>query len=133
MAVVADRRFELDVSTFDGDAAALLFGGIVDLVDGASVAAEVAGRDSCQGSGQGGLAVVNMADCADVEVGFVALEGVLRHGVALLVGRCGYRPTKLKEENTQERPQLREPRSHLRTTSQIRSDAPGVDGRRRRR
>jgi len=73
----------LHVGGGDGDAAFALFGGVVDLVVGFDLAAELGGQDLGQGRGERGLAVIDVADGADVEVRFGACEFFLGHGMPL--------------------------------------------------
>ena len=69
VAVVARGGAVLDVGGVDGDATGLLFRGLVDLVVALGLDAGVrAGRREGDGGGQGGLAVVDVADGADVDV-----------------------------------------------------------------
>jgi hypothetical protein len=78
--VVAIRRLVLDVRRRDRDAARLLLGCLVDLVEGGELRVRPLLcqhlRDRC---GQRRLAVVDVTDRADVHVGLGALELLLRH------------------------------------------------------
>eukprot|EP01084_Bolivina_argentea_P042019 77554_1 len=80
VAVVAGLGLVLDVGGVDGDLALLLLGGLVDgeVVHGLGVA--LLGEDGGDGGGEGRLAVVNVADGADDEMGLAALEGLLGGG-----------------------------------------------------
>src|ERR1039457_3617231 len=80
MGVVALVGFVFDMGGGDGDAALTLFRGIVDLVECLEYGLTLAGQYLGDGCGQGCLAVVNVADCADVYMWFVALKFRLRHG-----------------------------------------------------
>ncbi len=66
--VVALTAAVLDVRGADRDAALALLLGVVDLVEGLGLAAEELGRGLGDRRGQGGLAVVDVPDGADVEV-----------------------------------------------------------------
>src|SRR5690606_12291579 len=77
--VVTVGRLVLDVRGIDGDAARLLFGRRVDLVVRLGLAAELLRQDRGDRRGQRGLAVVNVADRADVYVRLVAFELTLCH------------------------------------------------------
>ncbi len=66
--VVTRFRFVLDVRGVDGDAARLFFRSRVDLVVALGFAAELGRQNGRDGRRQGGLAVVNVADGADVHV-----------------------------------------------------------------
>ena len=77
--VVALLGLVLDVGGVDGDATSLFLGGVVDLGVVADVAAEDRGLDHGDGSSQGGLAVVDVADGSDVAVGLIPLEGFFCH------------------------------------------------------
>src|SRR5690606_11416872 len=78
--VVAGRRFVLDVRGRDRDAAGLLFRRLVDRVVRVELAAETLGTDLGQRGRQRGLAMVNVANGADVHVRLGALELTLGHG-----------------------------------------------------
>ena len=71
----------LDVGGVDGDAAGALLGSLVYLVVGGVLGG--AGVSHVQnlsdGRGQGGLAVVDVADGANVDVGLGAVEHLLCH------------------------------------------------------
>ena len=73
----------LDVGRGDGDAAFALLGGLVDLVEGGEVGEALVGEDLGDGRGQRGLAVVDVADRADVDVGLVPLELLLGHASSI--------------------------------------------------
>ncbi len=62
------RRLVADVARDDGDAAALLLGGTVDLGKGPSRATVKMRGHRREGGGEGGLAVVDVADGADADV-----------------------------------------------------------------
>ena len=86
MGVVTSLGLVLDVSGVDGDAAGALLGGLVDLVVG-GVGSGVGVshvQDLGDGRGQGGLAVVDVADGANVDVGLGAVEYLLCHFDILL-------------------------------------------------
>jgi hypothetical protein len=67
--VVALGGLVLDVGRVDRDPTLPLLGGVVDLVEGQRLRAEALGAHAGQRRGQGGLAVVDVADGAAVEVG----------------------------------------------------------------
>ena len=84
--VVTSLGLVLDVSGVDGDAAGALLGGLVDLVVG-GVGSGVGVshvQDLGDSGGQSGLAVVNVADGANVDVGLGAVEYLLCHFDILL-------------------------------------------------
>src|SRR5450830_1162460 len=68
VSVVAVGGFVLNVSGVDGDTAGLFFGRCVDLVVSLGFAAELGCQNGSDRSRQGGLAVVNVTDGADVHV-----------------------------------------------------------------
>ncbi len=78
--VVAALGFVLNVGGVDGDAPFLLFRCAVDFVVGLGLGLTHGGEHVGDRSGQGRLAVVNVADCADVDVRFRPLK--------LLAGHC---------------------------------------------
>lgn len=86
--VVPLLRLVLDVRRRDGDAARLLLGRLVDLVerDGGVLPAGL-GEDLGDGGRQAGLAVIDVADRADVDVrlGAVVAAGGGGKGALLLV------------------------------------------------
>jgi hypothetical protein len=77
--VVALVGLVLDVRRRDRDAARLLFGSVVDLVEGPGLTAICLRQDLGDGRRQGRLAVVDVTDRADVDVRLVPLELLLRH------------------------------------------------------
>ena len=77
--VMAIGGLVLDVSRRDGDAAGLLFRRLVDLVVGGEGGATGFGQHLGDGRGQRGLAVVDVADRADVAVRLVARELLFTH------------------------------------------------------
>src|SRR5207249_11471253 len=77
--VVAVLGLVLHVGDGDGDAPLLLLGGLVDLVEGGEVGEALVREDLGDGRGEGGLAVVDVPDRADVHVGLGPLELLLRH------------------------------------------------------
>ncbi len=72
--IVTRVGFVFDVRGRDGDAALTLFGGLVDVCEIDSRTQDLGDR-----RGQRGLAVVDVADGADVDVRLVALKFFLRH------------------------------------------------------
>ena len=72
MRVVALVGFVFHVSGGNGDAALFFFGGFVDFVIGNEAALALQAGDLGDGGGQGGLAVVDVADGADVYMGLLA-------------------------------------------------------------
>ncbi len=78
--VVAGAGLVLDVRDVDGDAALGLLGGAVDAVEGDEGAGAAVAEDLGDGGGQGGLAVVDVAHGADVEVRLGAHVCRLGHG-----------------------------------------------------
>ena len=79
--VVAVLGLVLDVRGRDRDAALLLLGSVVDLLEAAGLAAHLLRQHRRDGSGQRRLAMVDVTDGADVDVRLVALELLLRHFV----------------------------------------------------
>ena len=82
--VVAVRGLVLDVRGRDRDAALALLGSVVDLLEALGLAAHLLGEHVGDGSGQRRLAVIDVADRADIDVRLVALELLLAHCVLLL-------------------------------------------------
>ena len=77
--VVAGGRLVLDVGDGDGDAALALLGRVVDGVEGAVRRVALEGQVLGDGRRQARLAVVDVTDGADVDVGLGALELLLGH------------------------------------------------------
>src|SRR5215208_5011255 len=81
--VVAISGGVLLMACGDGYAPLALLGGVVYLIEGhlavGGVVGDLFGQDPGNGRSQGGLAVVYVADGADVEVGLGALEPASRH------------------------------------------------------
>src|SRR5207237_5108506 len=77
--VVAIRGLVLDVGDRDGDAPRPLFGSVVDAVEGTEVGPTAERQVLRDRRGQGGLAVVDMTDGADVHVRLAAVELLLGH------------------------------------------------------
>lgn len=74
MGVVAVLGLVLDGGGVDGDTTSSLFRGGVDFVVFFWGAVTQGGQSHGEGSGESGLAVVDVADGADVDMGFLALE-----------------------------------------------------------
>ena len=88
--VVAVVGLVLDVGDGDGDAALALLGGVVDLVEVAVLGLALEGEVLGDGRRQGRLAVVDVTDGADVDVGLGALELLLGHpSLVLSTSRAG--------------------------------------------
>ena len=64
----------------DGDATGFFFGSLVDFIVLHGLGMAAGGQHHGDGGGQGGLAVVNVADGADVYVRLIALKFFLCHG-----------------------------------------------------
>src|SRR4051794_35364764 len=77
--VVAVLGLVLHVGGRDRDAASLLLGSVVDLLEGTSLSAVLLREHLGDGRRQGRLAMVDVTDGADVDVRLVALELLLRH------------------------------------------------------
>ena len=77
--VVARVGLVLDVGDGDGDAALALLGRVVDRVEGAVLGLALQGQVLGDGRGERRLAVVDVADRADVDVRLGALELLLGH------------------------------------------------------
>ena len=77
--VVAIRGLVLDVGDRDGDAPRPLLGSVVDAVEGTEVGPTAERQVLRDRRGQGGLAVVDMTDGADVHVRLAAVELLLGH------------------------------------------------------
>ena len=77
--VVAGFRFVFDVRGRNRDATGLFFRSLVDRVIGVEFAAEALGADLGQRSSQGGLAVIDVTDGADVHVRLGAFKLALGH------------------------------------------------------
>jgi hypothetical protein len=84
VSVVAVGRFVLDVSGVDRDAASLFFRCCVDLVVSLGFATELLRQHGCDSSRQRGLAVVNVANGADVHVRLGPFEFTFCHFQSLL-------------------------------------------------
>ena len=78
--VVTSLGLVLNVSGVDGDAALTLFRGAVDVGVVLNFSLTLLGEHVGDRSGEGGLAVVNVADGADVDVGLVPFELLACHG-----------------------------------------------------
>ena len=105
--VVALVRLVLDVRGVDGDSARLLFRSLVDLVVAHRGGLALLGQDHGDGSGQSGLAVVNVADGANVYVRLGAFKLSLRHCKNLpwsSVGRLDAGPTFILLKQAQKFP-----------------------------
>ena len=83
--VVAGVGLVLDVGDGDGDAALALLGRVVDRVEGAVLGLALQAEVLGDGSGERRLAVVDVADRADVDVRLGALELLLGHVLFLSV------------------------------------------------
>ncbi len=82
--IVAVCSLVLDVGRVDGDTALLLFGSVVDLVEGLdliSITSDSLSENLGDGGSQGGLTVVNMANCTDVDMRFGSLECFFCHNI----------------------------------------------------
>ena len=90
--VVAGRGLVLDVGDGDGDAALTLLGGVVDRVEGAIRGVALEGQVLRDGRREARLAMVDVTDGADVDVGLGALELLLGHPRVLSL-----RPTRHRE------------------------------------
>ena len=69
----------LNVSGVDGYSTGLLFGGLVDLVIAHSLGLALLGKSDGDSGGKGGLAVVNVTDGTDVDVGLGSFKLLLCH------------------------------------------------------
>ena len=88
--VVAGVGLVLDVGDGDGDAALTLLGGVVDRVEGAVLGLALEREVLRDGRRQARLAMVDVTDGADVDVGLVALELLLGHpSLVLSTSRAG--------------------------------------------
>ena len=83
--VVAIVGFVFDVADIDGDAASAFFRRIVDIAVFAFLRLPSQRQNLGNGSGQGGLAVVDVTDRSDIYMGFATLEFPFRHLTILLV------------------------------------------------
>ena len=83
--VVAGVGLVLDVGDGDGDAALALFGRVVDRIEGAVLGLALQREVLADGRGQGRLAMVDVADRADVDVRLGALELLLGHETVSLL------------------------------------------------
>ena len=82
--VMAVLGLVLDVRGIDGDAALAFFGSVVDFTVGLGDGAAGLGQNRGDGGGQGGLAMVDVADGADVDVRFIPVEFFLGHNTTPL-------------------------------------------------
>lgn len=64
VAIVTALGLVLDVGNVNGDATGLLLGGIVNVSVSGKVGQLLVSQDTSDGSGQGGLAVINVTDGA---------------------------------------------------------------------
>ncbi len=80
----------LDVGDRDGDAALALLGSVVDRVEGAELGPTLEGEVLGDRRGERRLAVVDMADRADVDVRLGPLELLLRHRGCSLAPTAGW-------------------------------------------
>ena len=76
MTIMPILRLILNVRGVDGDLTGLFFWSAVDVLVGHGLGPSFFGEDFGDGLGEGGFAVVDVADGADVDVGFVAGEFV---------------------------------------------------------
>ena len=83
--VVAGVGLVLDVGDGDGDAALALLGRVVDRIEGAVLGVALQGEVLGDRRGQARLAVVDVADRADVDVRLGALELLLGHETVSLL------------------------------------------------
>ena len=81
--VVALVALVLDVGGGNGDTAGLFLGSRVDLVVGAGLGFAGLSQHGGDGGGEGGLAVVNVPDRADVHVVLISFEGFFCHSGGL--------------------------------------------------
>src|SRR5688572_11915453 len=88
--VVARLGLVLDVGDGDGDPALALFGRVVDRIEGAVLGRALQREVLADRRGEARLAVVDVADRADVDVGLVALELLLGHVTSSLLDRRGF-------------------------------------------
>ncbi len=77
--VVAGGGFVFDVGGGDGDATFLFFGSLVDFVERHELAVAAQTGHLGDGGGQSGLAVVDVADGADVDMRLLAFKFFLTH------------------------------------------------------
>ncbi len=77
--VVTGSGLVLDVGDGDGDATLSLLGRVIDRIEGAVLRVALEGQVLGDGRRQAGLAMVDVTDGADVDVGLVALELLLGH------------------------------------------------------
>src|SRR5204862_3958863 len=98
--VVAVVRLVLDVRSGDRDAALLLFGRVVDLIERHRLAARLLGEHLGDGRCQRGLAMVDVTDGPYVDVRLIALELLLRHWLSLLSKALGGPPEGEPKKHT---------------------------------
>ncbi len=79
VAVMPGVGFVLDVGSVDGDASGLLFGSGIDLIITHSGGETLLGEGQGDGSGEGGLAVIDVTDGADVDIRLGTVEFLLSH------------------------------------------------------
>ena len=77
--VVALIRFVLNVSSINGDTAFALFRSSINVGIILNLGHPLLGEHVCDRGGEGGFAVVNVADGADVDVGLVPFELLASH------------------------------------------------------
>jgi hypothetical protein len=81
MRIVTIGGLVLDVSGVDGDTTLLLFRGVVNLIEGLDLAQTLGSEHLGDRSGQSGLAMVNVADRANVDMRFIPLENFFCHNI----------------------------------------------------
>ena len=79
MSIVTVLGLVLNVRGVDRDTTGLLFRSLVDFVVTHRLGAAVLGQNHGDSSSQSGLAVVNVADSADVYMGLIAFKFRLSH------------------------------------------------------
>ncbi len=79
VSIVTGVRLILHVGGVDGDAALALLGSLVDAGVVGVVSLALESQELGDSGGQGGLAVVNVADRADVDMGLASLKLLLSH------------------------------------------------------
>ena len=77
-------RLIFHVGGVDRDTTGLFLGSLVNAVISLELSLALEGQPLGDGGGQSGLAVVNMADGANVDMGFGSLKFLLSHLIILL-------------------------------------------------
>ena len=84
VSVVAVCGFVFYVCSVDGNTTLFFLGSVVNLVEGLHFGETLLGQHCGDSGGEGGFAVVNVADGANVDVGFSSFELLFCHNFAVI-------------------------------------------------